>query len=326
MACPKYFDAHNHIQNYLGQREADEGSVELMLTNGTAPDDWQKVLALAAADKRVLPCFGLHPWFINKAGPLWLEELEIFLRRAPSCVGEIGLDGAKNADTVRQQEVFTAQLKLAAKLGLPACLHCVKAWRVMLKIIKEELPGTFMLHSYGGPAEMIKEFSALGAYFSFGAAITRILQNEKMQDSPQQRGADSALCAPNPQGCIRREATPEHCEGNSSTEEFRIMDPKRGKLRKALLTVPPERLLFETEPPSFAPALLPGASKRRGPDAPALSLRPQSLPALISAAAAVMGRPAEELAELSWANGIKFLGDIAAVRNSALVWKTDSHV
>jgi TatD DNase family protein len=217
-----------------------------MLSNGTAPDDWQKVLALAAADKRVLPCFGLHPWFINKAGPLWLEELELFLKRAPSCVGEIGLDGAKNAGTARQEEVFTAQLKLAGKLSRPACLHCVKAWGRMLKIIKEELPGTFMLHSYGGPAEMIKEFSALGAYFSFGAAI---------------------------------------------------MDPKRRKLRKALLTVPPERLLFETEPP--------------GPDAPGLSSGPQSLPVLISAAAVVMGRPAKELAELSWANGIGFLGDIA---------------
>jgi TatD DNase family protein len=276
MACPKYFDAHNHIQNYSGPREAGEGSVELMLLNGTAPDDWQKVLDLAAADKRVLPCFGLHPWFINKAGPLWLEELELFLRRAPSCVGEIGLDGAKNADTERQEEVFTAQLKLAAKLSRPACLHCVKAWGRMLKIIKEELPGTFMLHSYGGPAEMIKDFFALGAYFSFGAAI---------------------------------------------------MDPKRRKLRKALLIVPPERLLFETEPSSFAPALLPGASKRRGSAklllseadppvsyAPGLSLGPQGMAVLISAAAVIMGRSAESLAELSWANGIKFLGDIAAVR------------
>ena len=243
----RYFDAHNHIQNYSGSHEA--AGVELTLLNGTAPDDWQKVLALATADKRVLPCFGLHPWFINKAGPLWLAELELFLKRAPSCVGEIGLDGAKNSDTARQEEVFTAQLKLAVKLSRPACLHCVKAWGRMMEIIKQDPPRTFMFHSYGGPAEMIKEFSSLGAYFSFGAAI---------------------------------------------------MDPGREKLRKALLAVPPERLLFETEP--------------IGPEAPGPGSGPQGMPAIISAAAAVTGRPAKELAELSWASGINFLGDTAAAR------------
>ncbi|HAF95667.1 MAG: hypothetical protein A2X34_06040 [Elusimicrobia bacterium GWC2_51_8] len=291
MPHPKYFDAHNHIQNYSGPCEAGAGRAGLILLNGTAPDDWQKVLDLAAADERIWPCFGLHPWFINKAGPRWLEELELFLKRAPSCVGEIGLDGAKNTGAKRQEEVFTSQLKLAARLRRPVCLHCVKAWGKMLKIIKEELPGTFMLHSYGGPAEMIKEFSALGAYFSFGSAI---------------------------------------------------MDPKRGKLREALLTVPPDRLLFETEPSYFAKA-----SKGRGPAkllsseanpssfakasegrSPAKLLSSEAdpssfakaseghgLPVLISAAADVMGRPAQELAELSWVNGIKFLGDIVDVNS-----------
>ena len=241
----RYFDAHSHLQNYRGPGKT--GGAALTLVNGTAPDDWGDVLALSAADAGVVPCFGLHPWFIDKAGPLWLEELESCLKRAPSCVGEIGLDATKNTDAGRQEEFLKAQLELARKLNRPACLHCVKAWGRMLKIIKKEPPAAFLLHSYVGPAEMINEFAALGAYFSFGAAIT---------------------------------------------------DPKRKKLQQALSTVPPERLLFETE--------------RSGP---ALSSDPQELPELISTAAAVMGKPPNELAELSWNNGVRFLGDIAAAHN-----------
>jgi len=142
-----------------------------MLCNGTRPGDWEKVAALAAIRKAIIPCFGLHPWFLNEAPPGWLDPLEAILLRVPSCVGEIGLDGGKNASPPRQAAVFTAQLRLAKKLGRPACLHCVKAWGPMLEIIKAEQPGIFMFHSYGGPPEMIPELASLGAYFSFSGAI-----------------------------------------------------------------------------------------------------------------------------------------------------------
>ena len=173
------FDAHNHLQDYDSAaaavealRLAAEAGVELMLCNGTSPGDWEAVLTLAAGNKAVIPCFGLHPWFLKEAPPGWLETLESFLLRVPSLVGEIGLDGGKNAsDLARQEGVFTAQLRLAKKLGRPACVHCVKAWGKMFGLIKEEAPGPFLFHSYGGPPEMMAEFASLGAYFSFSGAI-----------------------------------------------------------------------------------------------------------------------------------------------------------
>lgn len=173
------FDAHNHLQDYDSKAVSDEAlrlaaqaGVELMLCNGTSPGDWEAVLALAAGNKAVIPCFGLHPWFLKGAPPGWLETLESFLLRIPSCVGEIGLDGGKNAsDPARQEGIFTAQLRLAKKLGRPACVHCVKAWGRLSGIIKEEAPGPFLLHSYGGPPEMMAGLASLGAYFSFSGAI-----------------------------------------------------------------------------------------------------------------------------------------------------------
>ncbi len=257
----KLFDAHNHLQDYQPKtrlsevlRQAAEAGVELMLCNGTSPGDWEQVLVLAAENKGVIPFFGLHPWFLKEGPPGWLEGLESFLLKVPSGVGEIGLDGGQNAtSSARQEGIFTAQLRLAKKLGRPASLHCVKAWGRMLEIIKEEKPGPFMFHSYGGPAEMAAEFASLGAYFSFSGAI---------------------------------------------------IDQKREKLRRALLAVPAERLLFETEAPDA--------------DAPGWRAGPAGLVEVISAAAAILGRPAEELASLSWANGNKFIEDLTvSVRKEA---------
>ncbi|MDO8806003.1 MAG: TatD family hydrolase [Elusimicrobiota bacterium] len=252
------FDAHDHLQDYPSKAEsaealrlAAEAGVELMLCNGTSPGDWEQVLDLAAEHKGVVPCFGLHPWFLRESPPGWLEGLESFLVRVPSCVGEIGLDGGKNATGLARQEgVFAVQLRLAKRLGRPACLHCVKAWGRMLEIIKEEKPGPFMLHSYGGPAEMVAEFASLGAYFSFSGAI---------------------------------------------------LDAKREKLRRSLSAVPAERLLFETEAPDA--------------DAPGWRAGPAGIVEVVSAAAVILGRPAEEIAALSWANGNKFVGDIRTLKN-----------
>jgi len=252
------FDAHDHLQDYGSKtasaealRLAAEAGVKVMLCNGTSPGDWEKVRVLAAENKGVVPCFGLHPWFLKEGPPGWLEGLESFLVQVPSGVGEIGLDGGKNgSDPARQEGVFMAQLRLAKKLGRPASLHCVKAWGRMLALIKEERPGPFMFHSYGGPAEMVAEFASLGGYFSFSGAI---------------------------------------------------LDPKREKLRRALAAVPAERLLLETEAPDA--------------DAPGWRAGPAGMVEVIAAAASALGRPAEELAALSWANGNRFLGDLAPFKN-----------
>lgn len=82
---------------------------------------------------------GIHPWRAHAASPGWLDRLETVLvqharHRAPGfLVGEIGLDkAARTPETGRceyaaQKAVFAAQLQLAAKLGRPISVHCVKA-------------------------------------------------------------------------------------------------------------------------------------------------------------------------------------------------------
>ncbi len=246
----RLFDAHDHLQNYPGAaalrealEQASAAGVKGMLCCGTAPDDWGSVLALAAEHKGIVPSFGLHPWFADKAGAGWLELLEDFLTRAPSCVGEIGLDHAVGVGPAGQEEVFRAQLRLAKKLKRPVTIHCVKAWGRLEAILKEEQPPAFILHAYGGPPEMVNSLARLGAFFSFSGEM---------------------------------------------------MNPRREKMRRALLTAPPKRLLFETESPETGP------QGRRS--------APRDLAEVVRAAAQALGQNPEPLGELGWRNAKIFLG------------------
>jgi TatD DNase family protein len=68
-----------------------------------------------------------------------------------------------------QEDVFGQQLRLAAERNLPVSIHCLQTWGRMLELLQAgRLPGRgFLLHSYGGPVEMVKPLTSLGAYFSF---------------------------------------------------------------------------------------------------------------------------------------------------------------
>ena len=171
-----FYDAHNHLQDErFGGRSAEllaacaQAGVKRMVVNGACESDWPQVLALAKANPLVLPSFGYHPWYLHEATPDWRKNLEQQLDAVPSAVGEIGLDRwIKDHNFAQQEEVFTWQLRLAAERELAVSIHCLEAWGPLLAILKSEPRPRrgFLLHSYGGAAEMIPAFAKLGAYFS----------------------------------------------------------------------------------------------------------------------------------------------------------------
>jgi TatD DNase family protein len=173
----KFYDAHNHLQDerFGGRQpellaECERAGVARMVVNGTREADWPQVLALARAHPLVLPSFGYHPWHLSERTPDWLRNLETFLDEIPGAVGEIGLDRWKpDLNYAGQEEVFSTQLRLAVARNLPVSIHCLQAWGRLHELLRDHPcpPRGFVLHSYGGPVEMIPAFAKLGAYFSF---------------------------------------------------------------------------------------------------------------------------------------------------------------
>ena len=172
-----FYDAHNHLQDdrFAGRQSellaaCEQSGIARMVVNGGCEADWPDVAALARENKTVLPSFGYHPWYLPERTPDWRATLEKFLEAVPGAVGEIGLDRWKpDLSYNGQEEVFLAQLQIAAARNLPVSLHCLQAWGRMHELLRDHpRPACgFVLHSFGGPAEMIPVFAKLGAYFSF---------------------------------------------------------------------------------------------------------------------------------------------------------------
>lgn len=174
----RLYDAHNHLQDdrFAGRSEeliaaCREIGVARLVVNGTGEADWPRVLALARAYPEVLPSLGYHPWFLAGRTTEWLKHLTALLDQTPQAVvGEIGLDRWKpDLSYADQEAVFIAQLRLAAERNLPVSIHCLRAWGRLVEIMAaENRPARgFLLHSYGGPVELVPRLVHLGAYFSF---------------------------------------------------------------------------------------------------------------------------------------------------------------
>jgi TatD DNase family protein len=196
----KFYDAHNHLQDdrFAGRQNellamCATGGVACMVVNGACESDWPQVLALARENKLVLPSFGYHPWYLNERTPHWQNSLEKFLDEVPSAVGEIGLDRWKpDLPYAGQEEVFVAQLRIATERNLPASIHCLQAWGRLHELLRDHpRPARgFVLHSFGGPAEMIPVFAKLGAYFSFPGYFLherKLRQRETFKQVPADR-------------------------------------------------------------------------------------------------------------------------------------------
>ncbi len=261
-------DAHNHLQEEVLEphlpavlARARAAGVTSQVVNATHEGDWAQVRALAAACPDLIPCFGLHPWFVGERREGWLERLRTLLLEVPSAVGEIGLDRwFRDCDEEAQEKVFIAQLRLARELGRPVMVHCLKAWGWLREVLEREgaPPAGMLIHAYGGAAEMIPPLAALGACFSFGGSV---------------------------------------------------LDEHKRRARLALMVVPLDRLLVETD----APALPPPEPYRphvvmgeRGE----LYNEPANLPAILDGLAALRGVPADELREITWDNARRLLGSL----------------
>jgi TatD DNase family protein len=200
------YDAHQHF--HFDQliphraaivRDLAAAGVKGVVVNGTNEEEWPVVAALAREYPWIVPSFGVHPWDAGNRSPDWLARLRAALVANPGAgVGEIGLDrwllalkpddprvaGLRVALLEEQTEVFAAQLALAAELNRAPSIHCVQAWGALHAVLKKaRLPARgFLIHGYSGPAEMIKNFTGLGAYYSFNIQLLEPRHKSRLEN------------------------------------------------------------------------------------------------------------------------------------------------
>ena len=191
-----YIDVHCHLtgEDYddvggvdaVVRRAVDSG-VERIICSGYDVDTSMEARALAERHKEVYFSAGFHPSELKKWQDGDLERLrELGSHEKCVAVGEIGLDYHfdDNPSKEEQAEKFVLQMRLADELGLPIVIHSRDSAQDTLTILRENahlLKKGGLLHCYSYSAEMMRDFSALGLYYSFGGPCTFKNAN-KVQD------------------------------------------------------------------------------------------------------------------------------------------------
>lgn len=175
-------DAHCHFDfpRFDGVREqvlaeAAAGGVRALVIPGVRRADWERVQALAAPQRGIWFCLGIHPWFLAEHGKADLDQLERLLASRPEgclAVGECGLDALKG-DLSEQLPWFRAQIQLAARFGYPLVIHSVKAHdQVHAALRAERWQGRALVHGFSGSYQQASKLVDLGCYVGVGGVIT----------------------------------------------------------------------------------------------------------------------------------------------------------
>jgi TatD DNase family protein len=185
------FDSHCHLD--ASEYDADRaeviararaaGMVGIMVP-GYEPSEWRELKALCASDPMLCCGIGLHPWYVHEldeaARADALKELpQVIAEQGAVAVGEFGLDAVKakrgGASMDVQKQVVARHLQVARELKLPVIVHCVRAHGALLALLEAggRLPRGGVMHSYGGPPDLVGRYAKLGLSFSFAGIVTR---------------------------------------------------------------------------------------------------------------------------------------------------------
>lgn len=224
-------------------------------------------------------CLGIHPLYVQRAGPQDLIELDAALTEHHAdprlvAVGEIGLDYfvpelQTSPLRERQEAFYRAQLKLAKKHNLPVVLHVRKSADQLLKALREVggsgasgRAWSGIAHAFNGSEVQAQEFIKLGFKLGFGGAVTfeRALQ-----------------------------------------------------LRHLAQTLPLDALVLETDAPDIPPHWLYTTAQERASGVSQGRNEPGELPRIAQVVAQLRGMPLEALAQATWANACSALPRLGAL-------------
>lgn len=182
----KLIDTHTHLDFEDFDEDRPEVlahckrlGVERLVVLGVYQRNLQRVWDLALSEPSVYAALGLHPIYVAEHLPAHLdglrEQLSALAGHPKLCaIGEIGLDYyVEGLDRTRQQQVFEAQLQMAADFNLPALLHVRRSHADVIATLKRfKLQRAGIIHAFAGSREEAREYIKLGFRLGLGGAGT----------------------------------------------------------------------------------------------------------------------------------------------------------
>lgn len=154
----------------MSNREDIGGTNVLDLHTHRRQKDVRAVVTLApedAVDDWPMCSVGIHPWTVDGK---WRERMPMLRQQVVKpnvvAIGECGLDWLRGGSREEQLACFKAQAELAAELGKPLIVHCVKAWEELLKC---RVQTRAIVHGFRGKPQLAAMLLKAGFELSFGA-------------------------------------------------------------------------------------------------------------------------------------------------------------
>lgn len=177
------FDTHVHLDDEAFDQDretvidaAHAAGIQAFLNVGYSPERWESSAELRARHPEVAVSLGLHPHLAEYLDETLAGRLEDAIGRLkPSALGEMGLDFAPgNPAPDIQKRAFSAQLELAAAVGLPVVIHQRAAADELMTVIDRAAVTTpIVLHSFDGTRRLTDWAIERGAFVGIGGLATR---------------------------------------------------------------------------------------------------------------------------------------------------------
>lgn len=167
----KYSDIHSHdrSQALAGHTVVNITPGDLMLPGGTYS-------------------VGIHPWDTDTPVNLGSLRSLVTMARDPRVVaiGEAGFDRLRGADIATQTAIFRFHARLAARLGKPLIIHCVRAYDLLLAEARRfrPKPGMWIVHGFNRNETLARQLLDAGIDLSMPAER---LGSSRYADLPAQR-------------------------------------------------------------------------------------------------------------------------------------------
>ena len=190
------FDTHAHLNFKDFDRDREEVIKNLIakkffvINVGTGIKESQEVLDIADNyDSRVYASVGLHPLYV-KEDFNYKEYKALAQNKKVVAIGETGLD-YQNLSTNKdkagerkalQKKVLLSQIELACELNLPLIIHCRKAHKDLIEILKAEkkqrrnLRG--VIHCFTGTLKEAKDYIDLDFFLGINGIIFKFNMKE----------------------------------------------------------------------------------------------------------------------------------------------------
>ena len=148
--------------------------VERLVVVGTAPEDWDRAVAMAERFPEAWAIVGWHPNYTADYRRDTIPRLrELLAHPRVLALGEIGLDYHwAYAERSVQHAALRDGLDLAAETGKPVVFHAREAYADLLDVLEARPPYPYLMHCFAGTVEEGARAAALGCRFGVDGPVT----------------------------------------------------------------------------------------------------------------------------------------------------------